>query len=173
MSEPDPWEPGSPGNRARTRESIRQVRRLLMEWDPIGVSGITGAADEYDCMIGALMHQLFDGAGARSLADWISHERVSHFGLPLDTASDMQLAKTLTTWWVKRRGTTTRWAHGPKAAEAIAHAHAGYALNIRPSPTCLVVVGLPTVPRTLDNSAPSRSGRADDRGRGSVPAGQI
>jgi hypothetical protein len=27
-------------------ESKRQVRRLLMEWDPIGVSGIPDAADE-------------------------------------------------------------------------------------------------------------------------------
>jgi hypothetical protein len=86
---------------------MRQVRRLLMEWDPIGASGVAEAADEYDCMIGPLMHQLFDGADARSLADWISHERVSHFGLSPDTASDVQLAKTLTTWWVKRRATTT------------------------------------------------------------------
>ena len=69
MSEPDPWDPGSPRNRDRTRESKRQVRRLLLEWDPIGVSGIPEAADEYDCMISPLLRRLFDGADSRSLAD--------------------------------------------------------------------------------------------------------
>ena len=85
---------------------MRQVRRLLMEWDPIGVSGVPEAADEYDCMIGPLMHRLLDGADARSLADWISPERISHFGLSPDAASDAQLAETLTAWWMRRQATT-------------------------------------------------------------------
>jgi hypothetical protein len=38
MGEPDAWDPGSPRNRDRTRESWRQVRGLLMEWDLIGVA---------------------------------------------------------------------------------------------------------------------------------------
>jgi hypothetical protein len=65
---------------ARTRESWRQVRELLMEWDLIGVADIQEAADEYDCMISPLLHRLFEGADTRSLADWISRERISHFG---------------------------------------------------------------------------------------------
>jgi hypothetical protein len=79
-----------------------------MEWDPIGVSAVSEAADEYDCMIGPLIHQLFDGADARSLAGWISHERVSHFGLSPDVASNVQLAETLTAWWMRRRAMTAR-----------------------------------------------------------------
>jgi hypothetical protein len=51
-----------------------------MEWDLIGVAGIPEAADEYDCMISPLLHRLFEGADTRSLADWISRERASHFG---------------------------------------------------------------------------------------------
>jgi hypothetical protein len=51
-----------------------------MEWDLIGVAGIPEAADEYDCMISPLLHRLFGGADTRSLADWISRERTSHFG---------------------------------------------------------------------------------------------
>ena len=51
VSEPGNGDPGSPRNKERTRESWRQVRRLLMEWDLIGVAGIPEAADEYDCMI--------------------------------------------------------------------------------------------------------------------------
>ena len=46
MGEPDAWDPGSPRNRARSRESWRQVRGLLMEWDLIGVAGIPEAADD-------------------------------------------------------------------------------------------------------------------------------
>jgi hypothetical protein len=106
MSEPDAWDPDSPRNKERTRESQRQVRCLLMEWDPIGVSDIPEAADEYDCMISSLLHLLFEGADARSLADWIRHERLSHFGLWPDDARDMQLAEWLTTWWDTRRTTT-------------------------------------------------------------------
>jgi hypothetical protein len=107
MSEPDPWALGTPRNRERPRESQRHVHRLLMEWDPLGVSGIPEAADEYDCMISPLIHQLLDGADARSLAGWISHERISHFGLSPHAASDAQLAEKLTAWWEKRRATAT------------------------------------------------------------------
>jgi hypothetical protein len=69
VTEHDPWDPGSLRNRDGTRESKRQVRRLLMAWDPIGVSGAPEAADEYDCTISPLLRCLFEGAGpARSLS---------------------------------------------------------------------------------------------------------
>jgi hypothetical protein len=103
MSEPDGWDPGSPGNRERTGESERQMRRLLMEWDPIGVAGIPQAADEYDCMISPLLHRLSEGADAGALAAWIGHERSSHFGLGPDEAKDLQLARSLAAWWERRR----------------------------------------------------------------------
>jgi hypothetical protein len=107
MSRPDAWDPGSPRNRERTWESQRQVRLLLMEWDPIGVAGVPEAADEYDCMISPLMHRLFDGADTGSLATWISHERSSHFGLGPDDDQDQQLADQLTAWWERRRTATS------------------------------------------------------------------
>ena len=44
MGEPDAWDPGSPRNRDRTRESWRQVRGLLMAWDLVGVAGVPEAA---------------------------------------------------------------------------------------------------------------------------------
>ena len=94
MSEPDERDPGRPRTREWMRGSQGQARRLLMDWDPIGVSGISEAGNEYDCMIGPLLHRLYEGADTRSLADWISHERSSHFGLGPDGARDMQLAET-------------------------------------------------------------------------------
>ena len=108
MGEPDAWHPGSPRNRARTRESWRQVRGLLMEWDLVGVAGIPEAADEYDCMISPLLHRLFEGADTHSLADWISRERASHFGPGPDDAQDMRLAESLTAWWERRRTEASR-----------------------------------------------------------------
>ena len=74
-----------------------------MEWDLVGVADIPEAADEYDCMISPLLHRLFEGADTRSLADWISRERTSHFGVGPDDARDMRLAKSLTAWWERRR----------------------------------------------------------------------
>jgi hypothetical protein len=75
VSEPDRWDPGSPRNRDRTRESQRQVRELLLAWDPIGVGGTDSAEDEYDLMISPLMHLLHDGADTDALAEWIASQR--------------------------------------------------------------------------------------------------
>jgi hypothetical protein len=74
-----------------------------MEWDLVGVAGIPEAMDEYDCMISPILHRLFQGADTRSLADWISHERYSHFGAGPDEANDLRLAESLTRWWQRRR----------------------------------------------------------------------
>ena len=83
-------------------ESGRRARRLLMEWDPIGVSRMAEVADEYDCMISPLLHRLFEGTDTRSLADWISPQRSSHFGAGPDAIADTQLAVRLSEWWDKR-----------------------------------------------------------------------
>jgi len=44
-----------------------------------------------------------EGADTRSLADWISRERASHFEAGPDDARDMRLAESLTAWWERRR----------------------------------------------------------------------
>jgi hypothetical protein len=83
------------------------MRRLLMEWDPIGVAEIPEAADEYDCMISPLVHRLAEDADTRSVADWIGRERSSHFGLGPDEAADMRLAESLAAWYERRRTEAT------------------------------------------------------------------
>jgi hypothetical protein len=102
MIEVNPWDPSNPQNRDRTRESQRQVRALLMEWDPIGVADAVEAADEYNCMISPIMHQLFEGAPDSVLASWIAAERTQHFGLSPDLERDAELARRLTSWWSGR-----------------------------------------------------------------------
>ena len=81
VTEVDPWDPSNPRNRDRTRVSRRQIRDILMQWDPIGVAEVPEAADEYDCMIGPILRQLFESVTAPALAAWITSERVNHFGL--------------------------------------------------------------------------------------------
>ena len=78
---------------------------MLLEWDPIGVSDEPEAADEYDCMIGPLLRQLFDGASIESLAAWIAEERTEHFGLDRDAEADIALATDLSQWWAARIAT--------------------------------------------------------------------
>jgi hypothetical protein len=75
---------------------------MLLEWDPLGVSGAPQAADEYDCMISPLLHKLFEGSSEKSLAAWIDTERTNHFGLGRDLASDQALANRLSCWWAAR-----------------------------------------------------------------------
>jgi hypothetical protein len=95
----DPRDPGDPRNKHRTRQAQREVRALLLEWDPIGVAGIDGAEDEYDGMISPLLHLLFAGAGQAVLIDWIRKERVEHFGLSAGSPADAELAARLRSWW--------------------------------------------------------------------------
>jgi hypothetical protein len=48
-------------NKYQSRESRARVREILMrEWDPIGVSGVPEAADEYDRYVGTVYVMLMD-----------------------------------------------------------------------------------------------------------------
>lgn len=102
----DPDDPADPRNKHRTRQAQRHVRRLLMEWDPIGVAGVDEAQDEYDCMVSPLLHLLFDGADQSALLGWIRTRRVDHFGLSAGSPADIRLAAELTAWWSTRSSTT-------------------------------------------------------------------
>lgn len=95
-------DPGDPRNKHRTRESQKQLRALLMEWDPIGVGWTPEAADEYDCMISPLMHQLHDGTEERDIRRWIVAEVESHFGMRSDSHREAELAANIVRWWSVR-----------------------------------------------------------------------
>jgi hypothetical protein len=99
---PDINDPGNPMNKARTRESQTQLHHLLMDWDPIGVFGVPEAADEYDCMISPLMHQLHDGIKERVIRRWIVSEVENHFGMRSDSRREAQLAAAVVKWWAVR-----------------------------------------------------------------------
>jgi hypothetical protein len=84
---------------------VPQLRSRLLVWDPIGVADTAEAQDEYDCMIGPIMHRLSDGASEAEVGDWLIAELHDHFGLTPDEARERALAAELKQSW--RQATTT------------------------------------------------------------------
>jgi hypothetical protein len=78
------------------------MRRLLMDWDPIGVASIPEASDEYDCMISPLMHQLYEGTDETRIQSWIAGEVEDHFGMHSEPEREARRAKSLIDWWAGR-----------------------------------------------------------------------
>jgi hypothetical protein len=73
------------------------LRYLLNEWDPIGVSEI--APDEYDCMIGPLLVRLRAGAGRAEISEYLWFELEDHFGLDPARYDVDTMANRLVAWW--------------------------------------------------------------------------
>jgi hypothetical protein len=67
----------------QSRESRSRVREILLhEWDPIGVSGVPQAADEYDSYADKVYVMLmYDGAGAAEIAAYLFQVANVHMGL--------------------------------------------------------------------------------------------
>ncbi len=74
----------SPGKNPEQSESeLRELRMLLMTyWDPIGVNGIPGAADEYDSYLGGLAEKLREGADAHGVSEYLSEIQTERMEIP-------------------------------------------------------------------------------------------
>ncbi|MFG3720935.1 hypothetical protein ACGF8D_24325 [Streptomyces massasporeus] len=73
------------------------LRRLLNEWDPVGVAD--DVQDEYDCMLAPLLQRLRSGAGRTEVGEFLRHELEDHFGLdPLGMRPDA-MAVRVVGWW--------------------------------------------------------------------------
>lgn len=98
-------DPGIPQNKHRTRESAKQLRSILLDWDLTGLVAFVGveeAADEYDCMISPILHLLHDGADAVELRAWVFEEVAQHFGMDADPVREGELVNQVTAWWSRR-----------------------------------------------------------------------
>lgn len=104
----DADDPADPRNKYRTRESVHQLRALLIKWDLLLVHGVEEAADEYDCMISPLLRQLHAGAGQAQITDWLVDEVEQHFGVQSNPEREAALADRVTTWWQQRRTRSDR-----------------------------------------------------------------
>jgi hypothetical protein len=65
-----------------------EVRRVLMEvWDPIGFRDEPQCWDEYDCCIGHVIRQLFDGSTDDDIAEYLFSQATEHMGCHYDKES--------------------------------------------------------------------------------------
>jgi hypothetical protein len=71
------WQDSDMVDKERSREIRCHIRRVLMaEWDPIGVSDIPEAADEYDSYIGGVYELLERGASEANICDYLRNIEV-------------------------------------------------------------------------------------------------
>ncbi|MDH6226790.1 hypothetical protein [Streptomyces sp. MJP52] len=87
----------------------RALRRLLNEWDPIGVAD--DVQDEYDCMLAPLLGRLQQGAGRAEIGAFLTHESRDHFGLDPSLLRPDATAARVIAWWTG--GGRTEGATGP------------------------------------------------------------
>ena len=80
-----------------------ELRGLLYEWDPIGVSQEPDwPRDEYDELIEPLRDKLAAGAPAGELSVFLERHVTEHIGLKADADREERFAARLVEWWRKR-----------------------------------------------------------------------
>lgn len=66
----------------RARQYHNEIRRILLQdWDPIGVSDIPEAQDEYDSYIGGVYSKLIRRAPKHELFDYLWEVETKNMGL--------------------------------------------------------------------------------------------
>lgn len=87
-------------SRQQSRERWAQLRALICEWDPIGVTDDPDwPRDEYDCLLGPLLRALERGASEAELAAFLGHEIENHFGLDPAHYDFPAVAAKLRNWY--------------------------------------------------------------------------
>ena len=81
-------------DRAKTYHNlIKKV--LLHEWDPIGVSDIPEAQDEYDSYVGGVYKRLISRTKENDLFEYLWNIETDHMGLTGDRQHTMNITKKL------------------------------------------------------------------------------
>ena len=77
-----------------------ELRSLLYEWDPVGVSAEPDwPDDEYDELVEPLRERLAAGATAGELAVFLERHVAEHIGLKPDADREERFAERLVGWW--------------------------------------------------------------------------
>jgi hypothetical protein len=78
----------------------RELRELLLGWDPIGVAGEPGwPPDEYDAFLEPLANRLRDGVSEDELTTFLEGAVREHVGLEPDREREAGLARELVGWY--------------------------------------------------------------------------
>ncbi|MFF5219400.1 hypothetical protein [Micromonospora sp. NPDC000442] len=79
-------------------ERADELRRLLNEWDFIGVFDPETNVDEYDCMLSPLLTRLAGGADSNEIREYLDEEIGGHFGMSPEGAGTGPMAERLVAW---------------------------------------------------------------------------
>lgn len=80
-----------------------ELRSLLYEWDPVGVSNEPDwPDDEYDELLAPLRERLAGGATAGEIAIFLERHVAEHIGLQPDADREERFAERLVAWWPSR-----------------------------------------------------------------------
>jgi hypothetical protein len=85
----------------------RVLRRMLNEWDFIGVGGFYAGDDEYDCLLGPLLARLAAGENVEDVAGFLRAEIEGHFGLEPTGVEIATFAAKTVTWWQDQESRST------------------------------------------------------------------
>jgi len=85
-------------NRGKSALHRRCDEVLYYVWDPIGVSGIPQARDEYESYVPHVCALLRDGAGQEAIAEYLASAVGEAMGLKPDVARGHEVASILVNW---------------------------------------------------------------------------
>jgi hypothetical protein len=83
----------------------RELRELLLAWDPIGVFDIDEAwpRDEYDCLIPPLLARLTRGGSPDEIASFLESQLADHFGIAPVAEREAAFARALVSWYAESK----------------------------------------------------------------------
>lgn len=82
-----------PDHHSLIEQKVRSI--LLHDWDPIGVSKLDGALDEYDLYARSLSDMLLAGASEEELYGYLAWAEFEHRGLPKQGSNAPVVAQKL------------------------------------------------------------------------------
>ncbi|HJQ97668.1 MAG TPA: hypothetical protein VJ826_05090 [Candidatus Polarisedimenticolaceae bacterium] len=75
---------------------MRELGRLLAEWDPAGLISAGAPADEYECLVGPLLTRLSKAPSLLELTAWLRDRVTDHFG---SCKNPEPFARRVTEWY--------------------------------------------------------------------------
>ncbi len=72
---------------------------LMTYWDPIGVSGVPEASDEYDEYLGPLANKLRQGTDARGVCEYLSDIQTERMEIPATPDQLTDVGERVVGWY--------------------------------------------------------------------------
>jgi hypothetical protein len=86
----------------------RELRELLLRWDPIGVADEPDwPEDEYDAFLAPVTERLRAGASEEELTSFLETAVRDHLGLEPNHEREAALARDLLAWYSRSEGSRT------------------------------------------------------------------